>query len=72
MTEPRPVARSLPLLASGVVSLALGGLVFGAMDFGAKPGATFAVAAIALLLLIVWGIVGTVLGLATVVPGISR
>lgn len=72
MAHANPVKPNVPLLVSGLISLAIGvALPAYVMDWG-HPDAAFAVSSIAMVLLVLYGLVGTLGGLATIVPGISR
>lgn len=72
MAHVNPVRPNIPLLGSGVVSLILGAVIPAfAMDFS-HPDMTFAFLAMAMLLFGIYGIVGTLAGLASVIPGVAR
>lgn len=72
MAHVTPVTPNIPLLGSGVVSLVIAILlgVF-ALDF-AHPDMTFAFFAIVMVVTGVYGLMGTILGLSTLIPGIDR
>lgn len=72
MAHVTPVRPNIPLLVSGIVALALAVLMpVALMDFG-HPDMTFAFWSILMVLIGIYGIVGTILGLATLIPGIPR
>jgi hypothetical protein len=72
MEHAKPVTPNVPLLVSGLISGIVGvALPVFVMDWGA-PDMGFAFAAVAMVLLILYGVVGIFAGLATVIPGISR
>lgn len=72
MAQVTPVTPNIPLLGSGILALLVGvALPVFVMDF-AHPDLVFAGFAIVMVLIGIYGIVATLLGLATVLPGVSR
>lgn len=72
MAHANPVKPNVPLLVSGVISAIVGvSLPVFVMDWG-HPDMTFAAASVAMVLFVLYGVVGIFAGLATVIPGIAR
>lgn len=72
MAHTNPVKPNIPLFASGVISAAAGvAIPFFVLNWG-HPDNFFAIMSVAMVVLILYGVVGIFLGLATIIPGISR